>query len=94
MHILLETAPLHAVLRIDIGLEGDWSNSVVTVWTREAGFTGFETVAAAHARFKPSLELYYDGGWIGLHCYQDDGTNRFDEALAREIIARVEASAA
>ncbi len=88
---LVQSIPRNNVLRIDIGMEGDWSSTVVTVWTRENGILGFDKVVRSHLTNKPSLELYYDGVWLGIHCFQrEKEVNYFDEELAREIVQCVE----
>jgi hypothetical protein len=53
---------------------------------------GFEGVALSHAHHKPSVELYFEGAWVGLHCFWTrDGENFFDEEAARVLIRYVEA---
>ena len=88
---IVKVIPLDDILRIDAALEGNWSSSVVTVWSREAGHMGFSKIIAAHPTFKPSLELYFRGVWIGIHCFRrtDEG-NVFDTSLAEKIIQYVE----
>ena len=89
---LIVGIPLQHIMRIDAGLEGNWSGSVVTVWTRNQGMVGFERVARSHATHKPSLELYFDGTWVGIHCFKTrTGQNVFDEELATELIALIAA---
>lgn len=91
LHPLVTAVPLAGLVRIDLGLEGDWSGSVVTVWRRNEGLLGFERAVREHAEHTPSLELYYDGGWVGVHCHKvEDGVRRFDESMARRIIEYVE----
>ena len=92
---ILYALPLHALAKIDVGLEGDWSPTVTTVWTRSDGLIGFDDVARHHASHKPSLELYFAGSWFGIHCFSRVGDqNIFDERLARGVIAEVEAALA
>ena len=93
--ILLDSAPLAIVRRIDIGLEGSWSDTVSTVWTRGSDTVTFERVPAENREFRHALELYYDGGWIGVHCWRQhaDGFH-FDERFARAVIERVAAAQA
>lgn len=77
--------------RIDVALEGNWSPTVVTVWTRETRFVGFSEVARSHPTFQPALELYFKNAWLGIHCYRHtEGQNVFDEELARRVIDYVE----
>lgn len=72
-------------------MEGDWSPSVVTIWDRKKGFMGFSGFNGSHPVHRPSLELYYEGAWIGIHCYQRvDNRNIFDEDQALRIINLVE----
>ncbi len=72
----VKAIPTNTVLRIDIGLEGDWSSTAVTVWTRDSGLLGFDEVTRSHAINKPSLELYCGDSWLGTYCFQrDEGKN-------------------
>jgi hypothetical protein len=90
---ILSRIPLDGIVRIDAGLEGDWSPSVATVWSRESGFVGFSNVIRSHPSHNPSLELYFDGAWLGIHCHtRINGKNVFDETFARRIIEFVEKS--
>ena len=92
---LLSTCPLDELTRIDFGLEGNWSPTVTTVWTRESGRQGQTDVVREHEFFKPSLELYFVDGWIGLHCFSRVGNaNVFDEDLLEHVIDDVEAAIA
>jgi len=87
--------PLDAIVRIDAALEGDWSGTVVPVWSRADGFLGFDRVVRAHATHRPALELYFPGWWIGVHCHRAEGGSFvFDEPRARAVIAYVEATLA
>lgn len=75
------------LLRIDVALEGNWSPTVATVWTRDNGFIDFLKVKKSHKVFKPSIELYFEDFWIGIHCFERIGNkNIFDEKLAMNII--------
>jgi hypothetical protein len=88
----LGNVPLSSIVRIDAALEGDWSGTVVAVWTRDDGLLGFDAVRRADPARRPALELYFPGFWIGLHCCTEvGGTFVFDEARARAVIAHVEA---
>ena len=61
------------------------------VWTRESGALGFDAVVTSHPTCRPSLELYFDGAWVGLYCFRvtADG-NVFDADLAAQIVRWVE----
>jgi hypothetical protein len=74
------------IVRLDVGLEGDWSGSVSAVWTRADGFLGLPDLR--HARLRPALELYFEGGWIGLHCFraEPDGF-ALDAAAVQQVVA-------
>ena len=88
---ILTEVSLDRLVRIDAALEGDWSPSVVTVWSREDGFVGFESVASRHPTFKPGIELYFEDTWVGIHCYRRvDDENIFDTELARSVIEYVQ----
>ena len=87
----LTVFPVDRVVRIDVGLEGNWSETVRQVWSRSAGFTGFEEVARSHPEYRPAVELYLADGWIGVHCSRViDGQNVLDEAKARLLVEYVE----
>ena len=90
---IVGTISLSAIVRIDAGLEGDWSGTVVPVWTQDEGGLGFDQVVRSHTAHRPSLELYYDGAWLGFHCFQrEGGRNVFDEELALGVVRWVDAS--
>jgi hypothetical protein len=92
---LLSACPLADLTRIDVGLEGDWSPTVTTVWTREGGRLSLTDVARVHESFKPSLELYFVDAWIGLHCFRRVGnTNVFDEDFLEKVVNDVESAIA
>lgn len=83
--------PLDHLTRIDVGLEGNWSETVTEVWCRSRGLVGFDRIVGGHPRFRPALELYLPDGWIGILCFRRcHGQNVFDERKARAIIAHVE----
>ena len=89
---LLEEISLTNLHRIDVALEGDWSSTVVTVWTRKDRFLGLSEVRMSHEVFKPSVELYFDNSWVGIHCFKRvDNMNVFDKELGLRIIDYVEA---
>lgn len=88
---LLEEISLTNLHRIDVALEGDWSSTVVTVWTRKDRSLGLSEVRMSHEVFKPSVELYFDNSWVGIHCFKRvDNMNVFDNELALRIIDYVE----
>jgi len=92
---LLSACSLDHLTRIDVGLEGDWSPTVTTVWTRNDGRLGLAEVVREHESFRPSVELYFVGGWIGLHCCNWDGQKHLlDESLVERVISDVEAAVA
>lgn len=88
---MISSVPIKDIRRIDVAMEGNWSQTVTSVWTKYAGFIGFEKVEKENARLKPSVELYFDDYWLGIHCYNKvGGKNVFDEKLAMDIIGLVE----
>lgn len=90
---LLSACDIDDLDRIDVGLEGSWSQSVCTVWTRGGGWIGTQAAVKEHAIFKPSVELYFSNGWIGLHCFRRQGdSNVLDEPHLEQIVSRVEAA--
>ena len=83
----LSAVPVDLVIRIDVGLEGNWSETVEPVWSRSVGFIGFQKVARSHPQHRPAVELYLADGWIGIPCFRvSDGQNVLDEAKARLLI--------
>lgn len=89
--LIVREIPLDGILRVDVALEGDWNRTVATVWTRDGGRSGFSAVARSHPTFKPSLELYLEAAWVGIHCFMRvAGDNVFDEELAAEVLEYVE----
>lgn len=87
---LLSACPLADLTRIDVGLEGDWNPTAQPVWTRQGGWLGLAEAAREHERFKPSLELYFTDGWIGLHCFRRRGSmNVLDEERLERIVRDV-----
>jgi len=92
---LLSACRLDDLKRIDLGLEGDWSATVQVAWTRADGTLNLDEHRLEHEAFKPSLELYFDNGWIGLHCFRTIGsTNVLDVALLKRVVDTVEAALA
>jgi len=89
--LIIHEISMNTIQRIDVALEGDWSPTVVTVWSREQGLIGFSEVTRSHPEHKPSLELYFKDSWLGIHCFTDiDGQNVFDEEFSTRIIEYVE----
>lgn len=79
------------ILRIDVGLEGNWNPTVVTVWEKGSRNRNYSQVAKPEGKCRPSIELYFPDRWIGIHCYiEDDGKLLFDTDLANQIIDFVE----
>ena len=92
---LLSACQLGDLKRIDVGLEGDWSPTVEVFWTREAGVLNRSDIVLQHVSYKPSLEVYFENGWIGLHCFRRAaGRNVLDRALLQRIVDAVEAALA
>ena len=88
---ILTEISVNDLIRIDAALEGKWDTTVATIWSRQRGCKGFEKVSRRHATFKPSIELYFKDGWVGIHCFNRVGdTYVFDEQLARDVIDYVE----
>jgi hypothetical protein len=90
MHPLLRDLPLEGLLRIDAALEGDWSPTVVTVWTPGEEEPDLSRVPSPHPAHRHSLELYFDGAWVGIHCFKRIGEeNVFDGEMARALVREV-----
>lgn len=91
LRAVVASLSLDELVRIDAALEGDWSGSVSTVWTRGGGLLGFGGAPKCHPRHHPSIELIFPNHWVGLRCSVHDGEqNVFDETLARTLIDLVE----
>ena len=89
--LIVREISLDKIQRIDLALEGNWSPTVVTVWSREQGVIGFADAILTHPDNKPSLELYFEDSWLGIHCFNRiDGQNVFDEEFATRIIEYIE----
>ena len=90
----LDPAILPQVVRIDLGLEGDWSNSVTCVWDREEGYRGLPDALPVGRGLRPCLELYMEGGWIGIHCFvEHEGAHVLDRERARSLVEAVDRAA-
>ena len=82
---------LDGIQRVVAALEGYWNPTMVTVWTRDKGALGFSTVTLTHSTFKPSLELYFENAWLGIHCFNRiNGENVFDEEFAVKLLEYVQ----
>lgn len=87
---ILDGVQLDGILRIDAALEGDWNGTVATVWWRGETEPDFSQVVREHREYRPSLELYFAGKWVGVHCFRREGDrNRFDEEKARALVSEV-----
>jgi hypothetical protein len=88
---LIARLALDDLVRIDVGLEGDWSPSVATVWTRGHGMSGFDAAPRGHHEHIRSVELIFPEHWVGMRCFvRKADRNAFDERLARTIVELVE----
>ena len=90
----LDPAILPQVVRIDLGLEGDWSRSVTCIWDRETGYRGLPEAFPAGPGLRPCLELYMEGGWIGIHCFVvTERGHGLDRERARSVVEQVDRAA-
>ena len=88
---IISEISLKEIQKVVVGLEGNWNPTVVTIWTRDKGSLGFSRVIRTHPSFKPSMELYFENTWIGIHCYnRSNGKNIFDEEFAARILDYIE----
>jgi hypothetical protein len=86
----LRAVPVDRVVRIDAGLEGQWSETVTAVWTPKADVVDLSDVVHSHPKYRPALELYLDDCWIGVPCSVfQGGEHRLDEEKARRLIEYV-----
>lgn len=89
--LIVREISLRGIQRVVAALEGDWNPTMVTVWTRKEGKSGFSRVTRSHSTHKPSLELYFENAWLGIHCFNRiNGENIFDEEFALQILEYVE----
>jgi hypothetical protein len=88
---VLACAPVEELLRVDAGLEGAWTESARTLWSRGDGLSGAEAFHLRDRTSLPCLELMFTDGWIGVRCsVRRRDSNVLDEALARHFIATIE----
>ncbi|MFC1534186.1 hypothetical protein ACFL7M_12560 [Thermodesulfobacteriota bacterium] len=91
--MIVREISLNGIQRVVAALEGDWNPTMVTVWTCNKGKFGFSKVTRTHSIYKPSLELYFENVWLGIHCFNRiNGENVFDEKFALQILEYVEAN--
>ena len=84
--LLIDALQRFDVLRIDAGLEGAWSETVRAIYTPDRGWLGATLDDLTHARFKPCVEVYFEGFWLGLPAFEcSAGINRIDEKETRRI---------
>ena len=89
--MIVREVSINGIQRVVAALEGDWNPTMVTVWMRDRGMLGFTDVIRTHPILKPSLELYFEDSWLGIHCFnRSDGVNVFDEEYAVFIINYIE----
>ena len=82
---IFSSIPLRGILGIDIALEGDWSPTVVKVWSRDSGSIGFTKVVESHPLHKPSIELYFQDFWLGIHCFtRENDVDVFDKSIVKK----------
>lgn len=87
----LDPEILDQVIRIDLGLEGDWSKTVSCVWDRDSGYLGLPQDLPRTAELRPCLELYMEDGWIGLHCFAlRDGVHEVDVERLHSVVEYVD----
>lgn len=88
---VLAALPYADLLRIDLALEGAWSETVRPLWTRAAGIIDSVEAPAARPGCRPSVELYFPTFWVGVPCWRvEQGECTFDRELALLLLAEVE----
>jgi hypothetical protein len=84
---ILEHIDYSLLHRIDLALEGNWNATVKVIWTKEKGMIPYDFEDLQHEWMKPSIELYFEREWIGIHCYRRiDNQNVYDAEYAGKII--------
>jgi hypothetical protein len=88
---VLAALPYAELLRIDLALEGAWSETVRPLWTPAAGVVDQVHAPEARPGCRPALELYFPTFWVGMPCWRlEGGACTFDRELALLLIAEVE----
>jgi hypothetical protein len=88
---VLAELPYADLLRIDLALEGAWSETVRALWTPASGVVDPVQAPAARPGCRPALELYFPTFWVGVPCWRlERGECTFDRELALIVIAEVE----
>lgn len=92
---VLKEINLNGIIRLDYSMEGNWNHNLKVLWTREAGFLGYDGITLAHKSYNPCLELYFDGYFLGIKCFKRKGNlNVIDKELIDLIIKHIEFSIA
>jgi GNAT superfamily N-acetyltransferase len=88
---LLAGPGLENLLRIDLGLQGRWTQTATTIWTPADGFAGLPAHSRPDPRHPPAVELVFPDHWVGVRCAVPgpDGP-RVDDQLIRGLIELVE----
>lgn len=88
---VIARAPVDQLLSVDGGLEGAWTESARTLWSRHDGLSDATAFDLRDNASLPCLELMFPGGWIGVRCSVRQGDhNVLDQRLARTLIRSVE----
>ena len=83
---IIKNLPLNDLLRVELSLEGSWSENIRTIWLPEQEII-YSNIDFSHKKYIPSLELYFSYGWVGFNCsnlIKDRYT--FDNILAKEVL--------
>ena len=88
---VLKEINLYGIIRLDYSMEGNWNDNLKVLWTREDGFLGYEGITESHETYNPCLELYFDGYFLGIKCFNRiENKNVVDKEMIELIIKYIE----
>jgi len=88
---VLKEINLYGIIRLDYSMEGNWNDNLKVIWTREDGFLGYEGITESHETYNPCLELYFDGYFLGIKCFERiENKNVVDKEMIERIIEYIE----
>ncbi len=83
---LLNNIDFGKLTRIDVGLEGEWTKSVKTIWSKDTDSIFLKDFSITSFERKPCIELCFPFYWIGIHCFRKNEEYCLDLVLVNEII--------
>ena len=90
---IISAIPLNGIQKVIAALEGDWNRTMVTLWDSKKKLIDFSPVKLVHPTLKPSVELYFEHSWVGIHCFKRiKRKNVFDEKFAKSLLEYIESN--